>query len=87
MMGTPTIGDLIRHNRFSELKGVMEKSLAQGMQTFDGALFELVAEGVIDEEEAFKHADSVNNLRLRLKWHGDNASGPVPSSGNWGLMD
>lgn len=83
MLGTPTIGDLIRRNQFSELKGVMDKSVALGMQTFDGALYALVLEGAIDEEEAMKHADSVNNLRLRLKLHADAA----PSSGDWGLMD
>ncbi|WCM49049.1 PilT/PilU family type 4a pilus ATPase [Pseudomonas sp. WJP1] len=87
MLGTPTVGGLIRRNEFSELKGVMEKSVALGMQTFDGALFELVAEGVIDEEEALKHADSVNNLRLRLKLHGDTTRGSAQSSGDWGLMD
>ncbi|MNK88668.1 Twitching mobility protein [compost metagenome] len=81
MLGTPTVGDLIRLNQFSELKGVMEKSAAQDMQTFDGALYALVVEGVIDEEEALKHADSVNNLRLRLKLHTES------TPGDWGLMD
>jgi twitching motility protein PilU len=55
------------------------------MQTFDGALFELVATGVMDEEEALKWADSVNNLRLRLKLHAD-TSGSSPT-GEWRLMD
>ncbi|EPA99105.1 PilT/PilU family type 4a pilus ATPase [Pseudomonas sp. G5(2012)] len=87
MLGTPTIGDLIRRNQFSELKGVMEKSAEMGMQTFDGALFELVAEGVVDEDEALKHADSANNLRLRLKLHATTAPGSAPSSGDWDLMD
>ena len=81
MLGTPTIGDLIRRNEFSELKGVMEKSAALGMQTFDAALYALVLEGAIDEQEALKHADSVNNLRLRLKLHTE------ASPGEWGLMD
>jgi twitching motility protein PilU len=87
MLGTPTIGDLIRRNEFSELKGVMEKSTAQGMQTFDGALFELVVEGVIDEEEALKHADSVNNLRLRLKLHAEASPGDHAAPDDWGLME
>jgi twitching motility protein PilU len=86
MLGTPTIGDLIRRNEFSELKGVMEKSAALGMQTFDAALYALVLEGAIDEEEALKHADSVNNLRLRLKLHAEAAGAYVPP-GEWGLMD
>jgi twitching motility protein PilU len=84
MLGTPTIGDLIRRNKWSELKGIMEKSTDSGMQTFDGALYALVVEGAISAEVALKHADSVNNLRLRLKLHAD-ASAPPP--GEWGLMD
>lgn len=88
MLGTPTVTDLICRNEFSELKGIMEKSAELGMQTFDAALFALVVEKVISEEEALKHADSVNNLRLRLKLHDDAGPGlPPSSSGEWGLMD
>jgi twitching motility protein PilU len=87
MLGTPTIGDLIRRNEFGELKGILEKSSEVGMQTFDGALFALFAEGAIDEAEALKHADSVNNLRLRLKMHAEATPGPHTPPGEWGLMD
>jgi twitching motility protein PilU len=87
MIGTPTIGDLIRRNELSELKGIMEKSVELGMQTFDGALYALVVEGAINEEEALKHADSVNNLRLRIKLHAEATPGPHTPPGEWGLMD
>jgi twitching motility protein PilU len=87
MIGTPTIGDLIRRNELSELKGIMEKSVELGMQTFDGALYALVVEGAINEEEALKHADSVNNLRLRLKLHAEATPGAHTPPGEWGLMD
>jgi twitching motility protein PilU len=87
MLGTPTIGDLIRRNELSELKGIMEKSMDLGMQTFDCALYALVVEGAIDEDEALKHADSVNNLRLRLKLHAEASPGPHAPPGEWGLMD
>ena len=87
MLGTPTIADLIRRHEFDELKGIMEKSANVGMQTFDGALFALVAEGAIDEAQALKHADSVNNLRLRLKLHTDATPGLPAPTGEWGLMD
>ncbi|MBV4458653.1 PilT/PilU family type 4a pilus ATPase [Pseudomonas sp. COR58] len=87
MLGTPTVGDLIRRGEFVELKTIMEKSAELGMQTFDGALFDLVAEGVIDEEQALKNADSVNNLRLRLKLHADTLPPPAGAAGDWGLMD
>lgn len=90
MLGTPTIGDLIRRNELHQLKEIMEKSAESGMKTFDTALFDLVVEGAIDEEEALKFADSVNNLRLRLKLHADsvpNTAPPSTETGEWGLMD
>jgi twitching motility protein PilU len=87
MIGTPTIGDLIRRNELSELKGIMEKSVELGMQTFDGALYALVVEGAINEEEALKYADSVNNLRLRLKLHAEASPQSHAPPGEWGLMD
>ncbi|MGF0237773.1 PilT/PilU family type 4a pilus ATPase [Rhodococcus sp. IEGM1300] len=87
MLGTPTISDLIRSNALTELKGIMEKSSTLEMQTFDSALFNLVVEGAISEEEALKHADSLNNLRLRLKLHAEAAPDPHAPPGDWGLMD
>ncbi|MCD5990705.1 PilT/PilU family type 4a pilus ATPase [Pseudomonas sp. CDFA 553] len=99
MMGTPTIRDLIQRNELTELKGIMEKSGNLGMQTFDSALFDLAVAGVISEEEALKYADSQNNLRLRLKLHGEGVtanpiaapSAPVGTSSvnvsDWGLVD
>ncbi|SDT13517.1 PilT/PilU family type 4a pilus ATPase [Pseudomonas fuscovaginae UPB0736] len=99
MLGTPTVRDFIKRNEFSELKGIMEKSEVSGMLTFDTALFNLVVEGAIDEDEALKNADSVNNLRLRLKLHQDGAAiqqktPPAPpvaaqelDTKDWGLVD
>lgn len=85
LLGTPTIRDLIKRSDFSEIKEIMEKSRNLGMQTFDQALIELVNEGVIDEEEAVKNADSANNVRLRLKLYREApavaaapAAAPVP---------
>ncbi|SEI21033.1 PilT/PilU family type 4a pilus ATPase [Pseudomonas asplenii] len=99
MLGTPIVRDFIKRNEFSELKGIMEKSEVSGMLTFDTALFNLVVEGAIDEDEALKNADSVNNLRLRLKLHQDGAAiqqktPPAPpvaaqelDTKDWGLVD
>ncbi|WP_297835579.1 PilT/PilU family type 4a pilus ATPase [Pseudomonas sp.] len=100
MLGTPTIRDFIQRNELTELKGIMEKSGNLGMQTFDGALYDLVVEGAISEEEAMKNADSQNNVRLRLKLHRDNGSpknistppappqpAAEPNVANWGLVD
>ncbi|WP_287027962.1 PilT/PilU family type 4a pilus ATPase [Pseudomonas sp. UBA6310] len=67
LLGTATVSDMIKRSDFSSIKEIMEKSRTLGMQTFDQALFDLVVEGAIDEDEAVKNADSANNLRLKLK--------------------
>jgi twitching motility protein PilU len=87
LLGTPTIADLVRRAQFEELKPIMEKSTELGMQTFDAALFALADEGVISAQEALKNADSVNNLKLRMKLAGDVENGRDLKSGEWGLMD
>ena len=50
-----------------KIKEIMEKSVNLGMKTFDQCLFELFCEGAIDEEEALRNADSVNNLKLKIR--------------------
>ncbi len=75
LLGTLTVRDIIKRSEFDLIKEIMEKSRTLGMQTFDQALIELVQEGVIDEEEAVKNADSPNNVRLKLKlWREDPAN-------------
>ena len=66
LLGTPRAADLIAKGDVSSLKEPMEKSVGQGMQTFDYALFKLFKQGKISLEEALKNADSKNNLRLRI---------------------
>ncbi|MFH0020454.1 PilT/PilU family type 4a pilus ATPase [Pseudomonas fluorescens] len=86
MLGTSTISDLIRRNELGELKGIMEKSAAVGMQTFDQSLFELFDGGVISEEEALKYADSGTNLKLKMKLQVEGVS-KTRDAGDWGLLE
>ena len=44
------------------------------MQTFDQSLFNLHEVGLITYEEALRNADSVNDLRLRIKLEGRDSS-------------
>ena len=86
MIGTHTIRDLIKRGEFGGLKDIMEKSRALGMVTFDSTLFDLVVEGVIDEEEAVKNADSQNNLRLKIKlWKEKGQIGNSAEASGWSL--
>jgi len=67
LLNSPLIADLIFKGDVHSIKGVMAKSREIGMETFDGALFTLYETGKISYEEALKNADSVNDLRLRIK--------------------
>lgn len=87
LLGSPTIADLVRRNELAELKTMMEKSTELGMRTFDQALFSLVQEGVVSQEEALKNADSENNLKLRLRLHEVGGGKGLSTEHGWGLVD
>ncbi len=70
LLNTPLMSDLIMKGEVHEIKALMTKSSDQGMQTFDHALFDLLNENAITIEEAMRNADSVNDLRLRIKLEG-----------------
>lgn len=67
LLNSPLIADLIFKGEINEIKAVMSKSRELGMQTFDQALFTLFDSDLITYEEALKNADSLNDLRLRIK--------------------
>lgn len=67
LVNTPRISDLIIKWSISEIKESMATGKNYGMQTFDQSLLALWKEGLISENEALRHADSVNNLRLKIK--------------------
>ncbi|MCB1754445.1 MAG: PilT/PilU family type 4a pilus ATPase [Gammaproteobacteria bacterium] len=70
LINTPLMSDLIQKGEVHEMKELIKKSTEQGMQTFDQALYDLIEEHAITIEEAMRNADSVNDLRLRIKLHG-----------------
>ncbi|HQW63773.1 MAG TPA: PilT/PilU family type 4a pilus ATPase [Pseudomonadota bacterium] len=67
MLGTPLVQDYIRDGEIHKLKEVMKESTNLGMRTFDQSLFELYQSGEISYEDALRHADSANEVRLRIK--------------------
>lgn len=67
LLNTPLAADLIRKGAVNDLKDLMKKSTEMGMQTFDQALYDLYDAGEITYEDALSHADSPNDLRLRIK--------------------
>ena len=70
MLNSPFVSELIMRGAVHEIKEVIAKSREMGMQTFDQALFELHEAGAISYEEALRNADSVNDIRLKIKLDG-----------------
>ncbi len=73
MLNSPLISDLIFKGDVHELKEIMKKSSEMGMQTFDMALFDHYEAGRISYEDAMRNADSMNELRLKIKLEGAEA--------------
>lgn len=85
LVDTPRIRDLIKKGEVDALKEGMEHGVQEGCQTFDQALFELYRAGTISLEQALVHADSANNLRLKIKLAGlapDDAAEADPAGGD-----
>ena len=67
MINSPLVADHIFKGEVGEIKDVMKRSRELGMQTFDQALFDLYEAGTVSYEDVLRNADSVNDLRLRIK--------------------
>ncbi|MFZ5724310.1 MAG: PilT/PilU family type 4a pilus ATPase [Pseudomonadota bacterium] len=67
LLNSPLVADHIRKGEMHLLKELMKKSRELGMQTFDQALFDLYVGGEITYEDAIRHSDSPNDLRLMIK--------------------
>ncbi len=70
LVNSPYISELIRKGDFHEIKEVMEKGEADGMQTFDQSLYNLFKQGKIDIKTALSHADSRSNLEWKINFGG-----------------
>jgi twitching motility protein PilU len=67
MLNTKLISELIEKGDFSGVKEAMEKSMAEGSQTFEAAIAKLIIDGVVDKKEGLAYADSPTNLQWRLQ--------------------
>jgi twitching motility protein PilU len=67
LQNTRHVAELIEQGRLTEVKEAMEKSLAQGSQTFEQDLVRLVREKKIAREDALANSDSPTNLLWMLE--------------------
>jgi twitching motility protein PilU len=81
MINSPLISDLIFKGDVHEIKEIISRSRELGMQTFDQSLFDLHELGEISYEDALRNADSINDLRLKIKLEGKAAHNKNLSDG------
>ena len=67
LLNTKLIAELIGKGDFSAVRDAMEKSMAEGSQTFEHDIARLITEGIVDRKEGLAHADSPTNLLWRLQ--------------------
>lgn len=67
LLNTSTIADYIFKQQLEPIREAMVKSSDLGMQTFDQALFTLYETARISYEETLKNADSLNDVKMRIK--------------------
>ncbi|HRD83883.1 MAG TPA: PilT/PilU family type 4a pilus ATPase [Rubrivivax sp.] len=67
LLNTKLISELIEKGDITGIKEAMEKSLAEGSQTFEQDIARLIGDGTISRDEGLAHADSPTNLLWRLQ--------------------
>jgi twitching motility protein PilU len=67
LINTKLVEDMIASGDFSGVQEAMEKSMAEGSQTFEQDIARLVLDGFVDRKEGLAHADSPTNLMWRLQ--------------------
>lgn len=67
MLNTKLVQEFIEKGDFSSVREAMEKSMAEGSQTFEADIARLILDGTVDKKEGMLYADSPTNLQWRLQ--------------------
>lgn len=67
LITTPRVVDLMARGDMGALRQTMGLENQEGLQTFDRALYRLVKQGKVTQEEALQAAESPNDLSLKLR--------------------
>jgi len=67
MLNTRLVSEMIEKGNFSGIVEAMEKSLAEGSQTFEQDIARLIMAGIVDRKEGLANSDSPTNLMWRLQ--------------------
>src|SRR4030067_1027672 len=78
LLNTSLIADLIKNDEIDKIREAIEKSVSDGSQTFEQALYKLFKTGQITKEEAMRNADSASNLATLIDFSARTDTMKVP---------
>lgn len=67
LLNTHLVSEMIEKGDFTGVKEAMEKSMAEGSQSYEQDIARLINQGVVTRDEGLLHADSPTNLMWRLQ--------------------
>ena len=67
MLNTKLVAEMIEKGNFSGIVDAMEKSIAEGSQTFEQDIARLITAGIVERKEGLINSDSPTNLMWRLQ--------------------
>ena len=67
LMNTPTVQKLLEKGELDLIEAAIETGREDGMQTFNQAIYDLIQEGTISEEEGMRFATNPESLRMNLQ--------------------
>ena len=67
LLNTKLVSELIDKGDLGAIKEAVEKSLAEGSQTFEQDIARLINEGLVSRDEGLANSDSPTNLLWRLQ--------------------
>jgi twitching motility protein PilT len=67
LINTPTVKKLMEENRLDKLPAAIETGMDEGMLNFNQALFQLVRDGKVTEQEALSKATNPQALEMNFK--------------------
>ncbi|MEP7282755.1 MAG: PilT/PilU family type 4a pilus ATPase, partial [Rubrivivax sp.] len=80
LLNTKLVAELIERGDLAGVKEAVEKSMAQGSQTFEHDIARLITEGRVSRDEGLAFADSPTNLMWRLQNDNEPLSRITPQS-------
>ena len=78
LLNTKLVSELIEKGDFSGVKEAIEKSMAEGSQSFESDIGRLIMAGTVDRKEGLANSDSPTNLMWRMQNDFAKASAPQP---------